>query len=47
MTVSKLETDLHWRKMRVYGIERERAVADVGRFIDAPAEQNLLAGGSA
>ena len=30
--------------VRVYGIERERAVADVGRFVDALAEQGLLAG---
>jgi hypothetical protein len=28
----------------IYGIERERAVADVGRFVDALAEQGLLAG---
>jgi hypothetical protein len=30
--------------VRVYGIERERAVADAGRFIDALTEQGLLAG---
>jgi Coenzyme PQQ synthesis protein D (PqqD) len=30
--------------VRVYGIEHERAVADVGRFVDALAEQGLLAG---
>ena len=30
--------------VRVYGIERERAVADAGRFVDALAEQGLLAG---
>jgi Coenzyme PQQ synthesis protein D (PqqD) len=33
--------------VRIYGIERERAVADVGRFVDALAEQGLLANGSA
>ena len=33
--------------VRVYGIERDRAAADVGRFIDALAAQGLLAGGSA
>ncbi len=33
--------------VRTYGIERARAEADVGRFIDALAEQGLLAGGSA
>ena len=33
--------------VRVYGIERSRARADVGRFIDALAEHGLLAGGPA
>ena len=33
--------------VRIYGIERERADADVGRFVDALAEQGLLANGSA
>jgi hypothetical protein len=33
--------------VRTYGIERERAEADVGHFIDALAEQGLLANGSA
>ena len=31
--------------VRTYGIERARAEADVGRFVDALAEQALLAGG--
>ncbi len=30
--------------VRTYGIDRERAVADAGRFIDALAAQGLLAG---
>jgi hypothetical protein len=30
--------------VRAYGIDRERAVADAGRFVDALAEQGLLAG---
>ena len=30
--------------VRVYGIERERAVADAGRFVDDLAAQGLLAG---
>ena len=30
--------------VRIYGIERERARADVGRFVEALAEQGLLAG---
>lgn len=29
--------------VRLYGIERERAEADVSRFLDALAEQGLLA----
>jgi hypothetical protein len=29
--------------VRVYGIDRERALADVGSFVDALAEQGLLA----
>jgi hypothetical protein len=34
--------------VRAYGIERERAAADAGRFLDALAEQGLLvADGSA
>lgn len=33
--------------IRIYGIERERAEADVGRFVDALAEQGLLVDGSA
>ena len=33
--------------VRVYGIERARARADVGRFIDALAEHGLLARGPA
>jgi hypothetical protein len=33
--------------VRTYGIERARAESDVGRFIDALAEQGLLVGGSA
>ena len=33
--------------VRVYGIEHNRAAADVGRFIDALNAQGLLAGGSA
>lgn len=30
--------------VRAYGIDRERAVADVGRFIDELAAQGLLTG---
>jgi hypothetical protein len=33
--------------VRVYGIERDRATADVGRFIAALADQGLLADGPA
>jgi hypothetical protein len=29
--------------VRVYGIDRERALADTGRFVDELAEQGLLA----
>jgi hypothetical protein len=29
--------------VRAYGIDRERALADAGRFVDALAEQDLLA----
>ena len=29
--------------VRAYGIDRERALADAGRFVDALAEQGLLA----
>ena len=29
--------------VRAYGIDRERALADVGHFVDALAEQGLLA----
>jgi hypothetical protein len=32
--------------VRIYGIERERADADVGRFVEALADQGLLASGS-
>jgi hypothetical protein len=39
-TPDRLADDL----VRIYGIERERAETDVGRFVDALAEQGLLAG---
>lgn len=39
-TVDALADEL----VRAFGIDRERAVADAGRFVDALAEQGLLAG---